>query len=403
MRAREFLSQISEAPLGTSGLFKYKNTKKDRIPILLQKIEKGTPFKVNTKRGIVDIVIDPSELEKVQSWISNPNFKLTLKTTDTTYPLIPFGSIIKTKEFGGEEAGQREKIEQGQIGEIQSQLEDAKEGQPSVKLKVGDTIVNVGSVEKEKGSVNGRAPKSDMTVLDPEGNPQAWVSLKGEPFRWGGWQHLMNMPEIKQWLDRIRQVNGGTFKEGMSFGLHISSDVANKIVFGKEFGKKRGFSNVDAVLIGDVSIENGALTATRMYANGNTPTGPDQPYLVMRFMNGRNDVGFKNVRAETNTTSEGRKVKWLDTDEDVETAIKMFSSEAEEKAKLAAMTDKERKLYRNQKKSSAPTTTLPNGSNTTTMKGNSMQSNSTAGIANQNRTFSAKTPMGAAPTPQQPQ
>ena len=382
MRFFEFVDvKLDEAPLSTTGLFKYQGTKKDRVPVFLQKIEQGTPFKVKTKSGLIDIVIDPAEFEKVKQWINNPTSNLKLKTTDKKYPIIPFGAIIKTKEFGGEEAGQREKIEQGQIGEIQSQLEDAKAGQPSVKLKVGDTIVNVGSVEKEKGSVSGRAPKSDMTVLDPEGTPQAWVSLKGEPFSWGGWQHLMNMPEIKQWLDRIKQVNGGIFKEGMSFGLHISSDVANKIVFGKEFGGKRGFSNVDAVLIGDVNIANGKMSATRMYANGQTPTGPDQPYLVMRFMNGRNDVGFKNVRAETNTASEGRKVKWLDSDADVQSAIKMFSDEDEEKTKLSAMTDKEKKLYRKEKRLAAqppapviaPTGVAPS-KNTTTMQGTAMLS-----------------------------
>lgn len=382
MRFFEFTDiKLDEAPLGTSGLFKYKGTKKDRVPVFLQKIEQGTPFKVKTKSGLIDIVIDPIEFEKVKQWIESPTSNLKLKTTDKEYPVIPFGAIIKTKEFGGEEAGQREKIEQGQIGEIQSQLEDAKAGQPSVKLKVGDTVVNVGSVEKEKGSVNGRAPKSDMTVLDPEGNPRAWVSLKGEPFRWGGWQHLMNMPEIKQWLDRIKQVNGGTFREGMSFGLHVSPDVANKIVFGKEFGGKRGFSNVDAILIGEVNITNGKMSATRMYANGQTPTGPDQPYLVMRFMNGRNDVGFKNVRAETNTASEGRKVKWLDNDSDVQSAIKMFSDENEEKTKLSSMTDKEKKLYRKEKRLASQQTTptpapagVPLPKNTTSMQGTAMVS-----------------------------
>jgi len=360
MRFFEFIDvKLDEAPLGTTGLFKYQGTKKDRVPVLLQKIEKGTPFKVSTKSGPIDVVIDSGELEKVKQWIENPTSNLKLKTTDKTYPIIPFGSIIKTKEFGGEEAGQREKIEQGQIGEIQSQLEDAKAGKASVNLKIGDKTVEVASVEKEKGSVNGRAPKSDMTVLDPAGTPVAWISLKGEPFRWGGWQHLMNMPEIKSWLDRIKQVNGGVFKEGMSFGLHISPDVANKIVFGKEFGGQRGFSNVDAVLIGDVNIKGGVMSATRMYSNGQTPTGGDQPYLVMRFMNGRNDVGFKNVRAETNTTSEGRKVKWLDSDTDVASAIKMFSDEDAEKTKLASMTDKENKLYRKETRLAAQPVPTP--------------------------------------------
>ena len=360
MRFFEFIdAKLDEAPLGTTGLFKYRGKKKDRVPVLLQKIEKGTPFKVSTKSGPIDIVINPSELEKVKQWIENPTSNLKLKTTDKTYPIIPFGAIIKTKEFGGEETGQREKIEQGQIGEIQSQLEDAKAGQPNIKLRVGARTVDAAAVEKERGSVNGRAPKSDMTVLDGEGNPVAWVSLKGEPFRWGGWMHLAKTPEIAEWLARIRKVNNGVFEPGMSFGLDVSDELANKIVFGKEFGGKPSISNVDLVLIGDVSIQQGNLTANRLYANGKTPSDSDKPYLVMRFMDGRTDLGFKNVRAETNTTSEGRKVKWLNSDADVVSAIKMFSDEKSEKDKLFAMTPKERAAYRKEKRLAAqpaPTT-----------------------------------------------
>lgn len=360
MRAFEFLDlTLSEAPIGVSGLFKYQGTKKDRVPIFLNNIKTGVPFTVGTKEGPKEIVIDPTELERVKQWVQNPTSNLKLKTTDKQYPIIPFGSIIKTKVFGGEESGQRERIEQGQIGEIQSQLEDAKAGRPVVKLRVGDRTVEAASVRKEAESEGGRAPKSDMTVLNADGDAVAWVSLKGEPFRLGGWSQLADVPEIAQWLERIRKVNNGVFEPGMSFGLNISSDLANQIVFGKQFGGKRGFSNVDVILIGDVSIENGVLTATRSYVNGKTPSGPDKPYLVMRYMQGRNDVGFKNVRAETNTASEGRKVKWLNSDADIESAINMFSDEKSEKEKLAAMTPKERAAYRKEKRLSAEPAAVP--------------------------------------------
>ena len=73
MRFFEFIdAKLDEAPLGTTGLFKYRGKKKDRVPVLLQKIEKGTPFKVSTKSGPIDIVINPSELEKVKQWIEIP-------------------------------------------------------------------------------------------------------------------------------------------------------------------------------------------------------------------------------------------------------------------------------------------------------------------------------------------
>lgn len=316
MRFSEFKGiNLSEAPLGTSGLFKYVGTKKDRIPIFLQKIKDRASFQVKTRTGVEQVTIDPSEYDKVKNWINAPTPNLKLKSTDGR--IIPFGAIIKTTEFGGEVSGRREKIEQGQIEGLQIELDKIKNGKPFTKLKVGDKTVNAARFEKEKGTVNGRAPKSDMTVLDENENPVAWVSLKGKSFRWGGWQHLAALPEISAWLNRIKQINNGIFQQGQSFGLHISDDVSNKIVFGKEFGKDRGFSNVDAVLIGWADIKGNTLVADRVYSNGETPTGGDQPYLVMRYMQDRSDMRFKNARAETNTIDEGRKVRWLDTDQDL--------------------------------------------------------------------------------------
>jgi len=343
MRFSEFKeTNLNEAPLGTTGLFKYIGRKNDRVPIFLQKIKNGTPFLIKTKTGTEEVVIDPTEYDKVESWIKSPTPNLRLKSTDGR--IIPFGSIVKTKEFGGEVAGQRERVEQGQIEGVQIELDKIKAGKPFTKLKVGDKTVNAARVEKEQGTVNGRAPKSDMTVLDENNEPVAWVSLKGSAFRWGGWQHLSNLPEIKDWLNRIKQVNDGIFEPGQAFGLHISEDVANKIVYGKAFGGDRGISNVDAVLIGWADIKGNVLTADRVYSNGETPKGIDKPYLVMRYMLNRNDLGFKNVRAETNTVSEGRKVKWLDTDADIESAKLMFSDEREYRAKMSASPKKQQTL-----------------------------------------------------------
>lgn len=314
MRFKEFNQHLAEAPLAP-GLFKYQGTKKDRVPIFLQKIEDGSPFKIKIKDKILDVVIDPSEYQKVADWVQNPTGSLRLKTTDGL--IIPLGYIIKTKEFGGEAAGQRERIEQDQIADIAKDLEEAKNGKSSIPLLVGDRVVQAARVEKEKGSVHGKAPKSDMTVIDEQGNPVAWVSLKGRPFRWGGWTHLLQVPEITNWLKRIKEETGGVFESKQSYGLHISDDVKTKIVYGKQFGGDRGFSNVDCVLVGDTSIkkdgDNFVLFARTIYTNGEVPKGDDEPYLVLRYMAGRNDAGFKNARAETNTKSEGRKVKWLDS------------------------------------------------------------------------------------------
>jgi hypothetical protein len=312
MRFNEIVTEM--ANLSGKELFKYRNTRKDRVPIFLEKIKEKKPFTIKTAHGKEQVVIDPTELSKAEQWVKNPVGNLLLKAMDGRK--IPLGSIIKTKDFGGEEPGQREKIEQGQIGDIEKQLESFKNGQPSIKLKVGNRIVDAARVGKTVETVHGRAPKSDMTVYDTNNNAVAWVSLKGLHFRWGGWLHLAKIPEINDWIKKVVKTVGGTLRNSEAYGHHLSPELANLIVFGKEFGKAPGISNVDLVIIGDADIkkigDHIELTGTRTYANGETPTGKDEPYLVLRYYRTRNDFGIKNARGETNTKSEGRKVRWLD-------------------------------------------------------------------------------------------
>jgi len=326
MRFFEFAQlDLLEAPLGVPGLFKYKGTKKDRVPILLDKIKRQLPFQVKTKAGVQDVIIDPSEYEKVEAWLQNPTSKLSLKARDDER-LIPFGAIIKTKEFGGEEAGSREKIEQGQLSYIQGQLEAIKKDAPYIELQVGSRVVNAASVMKTPELVGGRAPKSDMSIIDENGKSVAWVSLKGRPFRWGGWQHLIKEPEIADWIARIKSITGNEFDPGQSYGLHISDKIKTKIIYGKDFGSSPGISNVDCILIGEPKLEKAGngykLTAGTIYLNGELPSAGDEPYIVLRYTNGRRDVGFNNARGETNTTSETRKVKWLDSDQEADKVAK---------------------------------------------------------------------------------
>ena len=343
MRFYEF---ITEAPtLAPGELFKYVGTRSDRVPLFLKKIQAQEPFTVKTANGFEEIVLDPAEYDRVEAWTKSQTGSIKIKARDDSR-MIPIGSLKKTKEFGGEEAGRREKIEQGQIEGIAQELETAKAGAPYIKLTIGDNTVNAASVEKERGTVNGLAPKSDMTVLDENGNPVAWVSLKDNNFRWGGWQHLIKNTSIADWLNRVREVTGGVFQPKQSFGLHTDDETKQQIVYGKNFGGPRGFSNVDAVLIGWTHIKkNGekyTLSADTIYKNGDVPSGTHTPYLVMRYALNRPDLGFKNVRAETNTASETRNVKWLDTDADIEKTKNMFADEEKHRQNISGLKPKER-------------------------------------------------------------
>jgi hypothetical protein len=327
MRAKEFLS---EKKLSPADILKYPNLPKDRLPTFLEKIIMKSPF---TLANGEQVVIDPNEFERIADWFNGPR-STTLKMNTIDGDLISLSALEKTKEFGGEDAGQREKKEQGQIEGIAQELEDAKNGQPYIELIVGNSKIHAARVGKTLELVNNRAPKSDMTVYDENNNPVAWVSLKASNAgKWGGFTHLIGTStDIKSWIDKIKEITGGELSPGQSFGHHLTDDtVKNKIVFGKDFGTpKFGISNVNAVLIGWTHIKkNGkkyVLSADKIYPNGITPTGMYEPYLAVRYTLGRTDVGLKNARAEANTKNEKRKVQWLDSEQAVKSIVKHSKS-----------------------------------------------------------------------------
>jgi len=318
MRSREF---IFEVPLGHGGMFKYENNpKKDRVPKFLEKIKMQSPFTISTAAGEEEVVFDPSQYDEIAQHLAQKSTKFKLRTMEKPPRIIPYSAIKKTAEFGGEGSFSRETQEQAQIADLSEKLENLKAGQPYIRLIVGqgstvNDAVNAARFEKTPGRV-----KSDMTIINENTEPVAYVSLKADNFKkWGGFQHLIGLyPIIKNWVNKIKEITGGELGPKQSFGLHLTDNtIKNKIVFGKDFGKDFGVSNVNCVLIGNLSIVPAGegvfkLTGDTVYVNGQTPTGVYEPYLAVRYMTARPDLGLKNARAETNTKNETRKVQWLD-------------------------------------------------------------------------------------------
>lgn len=313
MKAREFLD---EAPL-LPGLFKYSNSSKDRVPMLLNKIRTSSPFTIKTPQGQETVVIDPEEYDRVQAWVSSssrPALRLKLQDQDRT---IPLGAIIKTQEFGGESPEHRVRVELDQIQQINREISELRRGRPYIELKVAGQTVRAARAAKSDKE-DGREPKSDLTIYDPKGDPVAWVSLKGHTFRWGGWTHLRRDPEVTQFVERVRELTGGRLENRQSFGYHPSPDLVNYIIYGHKFGGQLGPNNVTCVLVGRPRIvpsgRGYVLIGDRVYPNGDMPDGPHQPYLSLRYTLGRSDMGIKNARAESNIVSDRRRVQWLDQD-----------------------------------------------------------------------------------------
>jgi hypothetical protein len=193
------------------------------------------------------------------------------------------------------EVGQRESLD----GKIKALLN----GQPSIKLQVGNrSVAAAGAVPAPKGV------KADVVIVDENNNPTAWVSLKdGTSARdfqgWGGVTDpsVANHLELQKFVADLKAKVGNQLPRGTAVGRAIQDPLLkNQIVFGKEFGSKPSHSNVDLVLQGTPEITQGksgfVLTGNHTWANGVTPSGDYDPTIIASYREDRNNFGIKGAR-----------------------------------------------------------------------------------------------------------
>lgn len=323
--------KIDEKQMNIAGMRKYIGTPKDRITIFLDKVRNRSPFTIKTHQGQQQVIIDPNEADRLEKEFNEPSDSKTiwinLETDDnqSTPSRIKLSDIVKTAEFGGEESGSREKLEQMQKASVELQLKTLLNDRDYIWLNLGTTadpvMVHAASVIKTPGVM-----KSDMTILDEYQQPVGWISLKaGKDFKWGGWQHLSGNPDITAWINRIKDVTTSastgkpTLSPGQSFGLSTTAvpyEIKEKILFGKNFGQNYGVSNVNMILYGIPFIKHEkndiyTLDADKKWINGQIPQGEYEPFLLMRYIGDRQDSGILHARGETAWNTQ-RNITWLD-------------------------------------------------------------------------------------------
>jgi hypothetical protein len=211
------------------------------------------------------------------------------------------GATVEVKPEAAQ-AGRLDK-EIGQRGTLDGQIKALLNGQPNIKLQVGNRLVTAaGAVPAPRGV------KADVAIVDENNNPTAWVSLKdGTSARdfqgFGGVTDpsVANHPELQKFVADLKAKVGNQLPRGTAFGRAIQdSQLKNQIVFGKEFGGEPGHSNVDLVLQGTPKItqEKGGfvLTGNHTWANGVTPSGDYDPTIIASYREDRNNFGIKGAR-----------------------------------------------------------------------------------------------------------
>jgi hypothetical protein len=288
MRANEFLYETIE-------VICEKTSSDELIPFL-----KNLGFVVQKKTSNTIKVITPHTLrgtgaERIASTLPGATISDDKKKIHYDGTNI----LVKPAEAQG---GHLEK-EEGQIIALNSAIQEHLKGQPNIRLRVGNRIINAAGVNKVPGNV-----KADAVIIDSTGKEQAWISLKdgSSPLgfgQWGGINHLGRDPEVVQFVQELKAAfpNGLAQRMG-TFGKPIKNTNLKALTcFGKDFGGAPGMSNVDLILQGHPVLKKGRngsyiLDGTHSWANGDVPSGEYEPTLMARFGSDRNDFGVKTTR-----------------------------------------------------------------------------------------------------------
>lgn len=306
---------LEEEDMNYSTVLKVKEFTKKRTPnrgdVILYKIENQSPYnnKFLTTSGEKELEFISNDIKDI--FLKKEWNKLTDNTPifkDKENTQYKTSDIIKTKEFGGKEKGASLSKESNALnqGNVELQKILTKNNTESINIKVGSKIYkDCVRITNQSGT-----PKSDFNIENIENTPVVFISHKDgskpKDFpRWGGFSKYINHSEVADFIKKVKEsIEDNTLSSGQNFYKKIDDeDLKRKIVFGKNFGTPNfGIDNVNCVIQGNISFEEVdkdtyVLQGTKIWLNGDIPTGEYEPILMVRYRDGRNDFGIKNCEA----------------------------------------------------------------------------------------------------------
>jgi len=283
-----------------------------RLKIIDNKIEGESLFDLVSGEQVVLMYNKPeykdlfnnSDIEGLKA-ISKTNINAFPFFTDKNGQTYSIGDLLKTKEFGGKGEGSGTRVEDIALSDVSKKIQEL--GSIDVKLSENGKIYK-GIVEAV--TVSG-TPKADFTFNDKTG-PVIFISHKDgkgpKDFQqYSGFQGLSDYPEVKSFVDAVKQATGGELKSGESFRRKIKDNqIKLKAVYGLDqkvgdYGK----NNCQVILQGpielklDSSDDSYLVEANHKVINPNLPVGDYEPYMYVTFRSDRNNEGVKNARFGT--------------------------------------------------------------------------------------------------------
>ena len=295
------------------------NKNENRGITFLAKIKEGSKF-ATVNKG--DVTIPKNLHDEVMVFIQadgkfpNPRTKLTIETSKGNLT-IP-GDFLKTGEFGGRGEGSGEAAETQAMNDFNNKLNKllVDLSKSSVRVKINGRIVECAQMVKTEGTYSGLAPKSDMTIIDANNKPVAYISHKAgssaKDFQqYGGVSNKAlptkyhNNTEIEHFMNEVLKQRPEGLRSGDQFYKEVKDKGLVKLMmYGPEFASGRpGISNVDEFHLGNMNLQGSkggvyTIESTHKGKNGDMPRGNYTATFIIRAQFRRGTARAAGVEVE---------------------------------------------------------------------------------------------------------
>lgn len=294
-------------PLKITDLRKDEN----RVLAFIRKVKDKDEF-ATVNRGMA--IINADELSAVSDFLtadSNrfPKNNTSLQVNTNKGTMTVPKDFLKTTEFGGRGQGSGVAAETQAMNYFNEKLETIlqKEGLAEIKIRINGRIIKCAAMVKTEGSYQGTEPKSDMTLVDVKGTPQAFISHKAgrtakDYQQYGGLSNkalpvaYQNNTEVKQFMKDVNKLRPDGLKSGDSIFRPVKdAKLIRMMMYGPEYGGNPSISNVDEFHLGNMILKGtgaGPYTIESIHkgTNGDIPRGEFEAVLFIRYQARRGDA-----------------------------------------------------------------------------------------------------------------
>jgi hypothetical protein len=209
-------------------------------------------------------------------------------------------TVSKTTELGGKGKGGSLKVERRVIANLQAQFEAI--GTPITLSIAGqdfegvDGVVNVKENQKADFAFTVNKQPAIFISYKPGSSPRDIIL-------YGGLTKSVQSSEVQAFIEAVQAQTKSMKENRIEYGAPVKDqEVAQKAVFGSNFGSDFGDNNVQFLVQGDNlelagSDESYTLKASHIITSGELSVeGGYEPFYNARYANDRNQFGIQNCR-----------------------------------------------------------------------------------------------------------